>query len=240
MLAVAYGFAANRFADCLAVADRVLEVAEHQDLTETLAQTLMTKGDGAGQPRPGSRGNWNHSRRRRLARDAGLTAIQIRGILSRTYWELESDTVRALEGMREGLAIAQRVGDRRLVLRLSNNIGFSEFIVGQWEDGLATLEYLLREDLDWSSRVDLGGNALVIRACRGEPLTEELAELERLVREAQDSFAEGQPAGRARPQGAGGWEAGGRALRVAQDDRTRSRRGAELLLPDSAGGAVGS
>ncbi len=75
-----------------------------------------------------------------LARDAGLTAIQIRGILSRTYWELESDTVRAVEGMREGLAIARRVGDRRLMLRLANNVGFSEFLVGQWEEGLATLE----------------------------------------------------------------------------------------------------
>ena len=36
----------------------------------------------------------------------------------------------------------------------------------------------------------MGGNALVIRAFRGEPLTEELAELERLVGEAPDPFAE--------------------------------------------------
>ncbi len=135
MLAVAYVFAANRFADCLVVADRVLDVAEHQDLTETLAQALMTKGAalaGLGRVREGTgviRAGED------MARDAGLTAIQIRGILSRTYWELESDTVRALEGMREGLAIAQRVGDRRLLLRLANNVGFSEFLVGQWDDG---------------------------------------------------------------------------------------------------------
>jgi class 3 adenylate cyclase/tetratricopeptide (TPR) repeat protein len=192
MLAGAYLLSPpGRVSESLAVADRVLDVAEHQDLTETLAATLLNKGadlaalgrarEGLGIIRAGEE----------LARDAGLTAVHLRGIMSRTYWELESDTIRALEGMREGLAIARRVGDRRLALRLSNNIGFTEFIVGQWDEGLATLEEPLREEeLDWSIRVSMGGNALVIRAFRGEPLIEELAELERLVAEAPDPIAE--------------------------------------------------
>ena len=191
MLAGAYLLSPpGRVSESLAVADRVLDVAEHQDLTETLAVTLLNKGadlaalgrarEGLGIIRAGEE----------LARDAGLTAVHLRGIMSRTYWEIESDTIRALEGMREGLAIARRVGDRRLALRLSNNIGFTEFIVGQWDEGLATLEEPLSEELDWSIRVSMGGNALVIRAFRGEPLIEELAELERLVAEAPDPIAE--------------------------------------------------
>jgi class 3 adenylate cyclase/tetratricopeptide (TPR) repeat protein len=184
-LATAYLFA-DRLSDCLAVADRVLEVAEHQDLTEILAQTLLAKGgalatlgrvrEGIGAIRVGED----------LAREAGLTTLQLRGIQVRTYWELEADTVGALGGMREGLALARRVGDRGAMLRLINNVGFSEFIVGQWDEGLATLEEPLREDVEWVSRANITGNALVIRAFRGEPLTSELAELERLLGDAPD------------------------------------------------------
>jgi hypothetical protein len=184
-LATAYLFA-DRLSDCLAVADRVLEVAEHLDLTEILAQTLLTKGaalaslgrvrEGTGAMRVGED----------LAREAGLTTLQLRGIQQRTYWELEADTVGALGGMREGLALARRVGNRRAMLRLINNVGFSEFIVGQWDEGLATLEEPLREDVEWVSRAAITGNALVIRAFRGEPLTSELAELERLLGDAPD------------------------------------------------------
>ncbi|MDP2624304.1 MAG: hypothetical protein Q8Q29_10965, partial [Actinomycetota bacterium] len=184
-LAAAYLFT-DRVSDCLAVADRVLEIAEHQDLTEVLAQTLLTKGaalaslgrvrEGTGAIRVGED----------LAREAGLTTLQLRGILQRTYWELEADTVRALEGMREGLALARRVGDRRATLRLTNNVGFSEFIVGQWDEGLSTLEEPLREDVEWTTRAAITGNALVIRAFRGEPVTSELAELERLLGDTPD------------------------------------------------------
>jgi tetratricopeptide (TPR) repeat protein len=184
-LAAAY-LLTDRLSDCLAVADRVLEVAEHQDLTEILAQTLLTKGralaslgrvrEGTGAIRVGED----------LAREAGLTTLQLRGILQRTYWELEADTGGALEGMREGLALARRVGDRRLTLRLINNVGFSEFIVGQWDEGLATLEEPLKEDVAWTTRATLFGNALVIRAFRGESVTSGLAELERLLGDAPD------------------------------------------------------
>jgi hypothetical protein len=88
--------------------------------------------------------------------------------------------------MREGLALARRVGDRSAMLRLINNVGFSEFIVGQWDEGLVTLEEPLREDVEWASRAAITGNALVIRAFRGEPVTSELAELERLLGDSPD------------------------------------------------------
>jgi class 3 adenylate cyclase/tetratricopeptide (TPR) repeat protein len=189
VLAGAYLFAPSRVTDCISVADRVLDVAEHEDLIEILASTLVTKGgalgglgrirEGVGIIRAGED----------LARDAGLTAIHLRAIQARTFWELESDIVRAVEGMREGMAIAHRVGDRRLMLRLANNIGFSSFIIGQWDEGLAILEEPLTEEAERFTRINLGGNALVIRAFRGEPLTEELAELARLVADAPEPIA---------------------------------------------------
>jgi tetratricopeptide (TPR) repeat protein len=121
-----------------------------------------------------------------LAADAGLTALRLRAIISRTFFEIGSDENRALEGMREGLALARRVGDRRMMLRFINNVGFTAFETGDWDGGLAELEEGLADDLDPRDRVSLLGNALVVRAWRGESIDDGLAELERLIEGSSD------------------------------------------------------
>jgi class 3 adenylate cyclase/tetratricopeptide (TPR) repeat protein len=180
MLLNALGFA-ERHSEALAVAERVLEAAEHRGLTEVLADALLGKGstlsamgrirEGLGVIKAGED----------LAREAGLTALHLRGIISRSFFELEIDNLRALAGMREGLELARRTGERGIMLRFAGNVGFTAYLSGEWDEAIATLEGPLAEDLEPTRRVGLLGNALVVRASRGESITEGLAELERLT-----------------------------------------------------------
>ncbi|MEK6190687.1 MAG: adenylate/guanylate cyclase domain-containing protein [Chloroflexota bacterium] len=185
MLLNALGFG-ERFSQALGVAERVLEAAEHRGLTEVLADALLAKGatlaalgrvrEGIGIIKAGED----------LARDAGLTALHLRGIISRTFFELEIDNRRALAGMREGLELARRTGERRIMLRFANNVGFTAYLGGEWDEAIATLEGPLAEDLEPNHRVGLLGNALVVRASRGESIADGLAELDRLAGGSND------------------------------------------------------
>jgi tetratricopeptide (TPR) repeat protein len=180
MLLNALGFG-ERFPEALQVAERVLEAAEHRGLTDVLADALLAKGgtlatlgrvrEGIGIIKAGED----------LARDAGLTASHLRGIIARTFFELEIDNLRALAGMREGLELARRTGERGIMLRFANNVGFTAYLSGEWDEAIATLEGPLAEDLEPNHRVGLLGNALVVRASRGESISDGLAELNRLV-----------------------------------------------------------
>ena len=153
-----------------------------------------------------------------LARESGLTSLQLRALLVRTYFEQETDLTGSLAGMREGLALARKVGDRLAMLRFMNNVGYTAFVVGDWDGGLAVLEDGLAEDLDRPDRIVILSNALIIRACRGESVADGLAELERAtegetdigLRAAVDdlranaALAQGQ-LGDARPRGCAWW-----------------------------------
>ena len=176
--------------ETLATADRVLDVAEHEDLTETLATTLLNKGsalaslgrarEGAAIIRAGEELAGTQVSPRSIS---GGSCRAPTGSSSRTPcapWRACAKVLPSRGGSGTDVSL----------LRLSNNIGFTEFIVGQWDEGLATLEAPLPRGAGLEHPNEPGRHALVIRAFRGEPLTEELAALERLVGEAPDPIAE--------------------------------------------------
>ena len=161
------------------VAERVLDAAEHRDLVAILAAALVTKGfalgslgrlrEGIGVIRAGEE----------LARDNGLQAIRLYALVVRGLFQGEIDEAAALDGFREGLALARRVGDRSSMLRFLNNVGYTAFLAGDWDVALAELDAgLAEENLERAHRIDMLSNALIVRACRGEPVAEGLAELE--------------------------------------------------------------
>jgi class 3 adenylate cyclase/tetratricopeptide (TPR) repeat protein len=162
----------------LSVAERALEAAEHRDLVPELAYALSVKGsalcalgrlrEGVAVIRAGEE----------LARESGLKGLQLRAVLTRTYFEQETDLTGSLAGMRDGLALARKVGDRLAMLRFMNNIGYTSFVVGDWNGGLAVLEDGLAQDLDRPDRIIILSNSLIIRACRGESVADGMAELE--------------------------------------------------------------
>lgn len=177
LLAMAYNFKEEPHR-AIEIAERVLETAEHRDLVAVLALALLTKGaalgtlgrlrEAIGVIRAGEE----------LARDNGLNVILLRALILRGYYQGEIDQTAALENYREGLALARRVGHRPEMLTLINNVGYSAFLAGDWDGALAELDAGLADDLDRSDRVQLLSNALIVRACRGEPVADGLAELE--------------------------------------------------------------
>ena len=60
----------------------------------------------------------------------------------------EVDNARAAQSYRDGLALARRIGHRALTLQFVNNIGYTDFMIGAWDEGLAEMDGVLAEDLD--------------------------------------------------------------------------------------------
>jgi tetratricopeptide (TPR) repeat protein len=168
----------------LEIAERVLEAAEHGDLVEILAEALVTKGvalggigrrrEGIGAIRAGEE----------LARDNRLDDVLARALALRGFLQSAVDLVGALHAWRDGLALARRAGHRAGVLRLVNNLGYTAFLTGDWDEALEHLDAELTEDIEGTDRIALLGNSVVVHASRGEDVGERLTELRRLLDEA--------------------------------------------------------
>ncbi|MBA3688842.1 MAG: AAA family ATPase [Chloroflexi bacterium] len=165
------------------IAERVLEAAEHGDLGEILAGALLTKGmalgglgrrrEGIGVIRAGEQ----------LARDNQLDDMLMLALGRRGFLQGDIDVVGGLDAYREGLAMARRVGSRIALLHFINNLGYTAFLAGDWDEALEQLDGQLAEDLERVDRIALLSNSVIVHACRGEDVTQELAELQRLMGE---------------------------------------------------------
>jgi tetratricopeptide (TPR) repeat protein len=85
------------------------------------------------------------------------------------------------------------MGQRSFSRNFINNIGYTTFLTGDWDLGLAELEAVLAEDLDTSGRVWLLSNALIIRVSRGDKVDDQLAELDRLAATLDDPHVSQAP-----------------------------------------------
>ncbi len=162
------------------VADRVLEAAEHADLPMVLAETLVTKGRALG-----SLGRLREAigvlrAGEELAQALGWDSIVLRALISRGFHLGEIDARGALEAYQDGLALSRRLGQRFMALAFANNIGFTSFLSGAWDEGIAVLGDALSGDLEPRDRVALLGNYIIILACRGEPVADLVREMNEL------------------------------------------------------------
>ena len=174
------------------IADRALEVAEHADLVALLADTLITKGsalcdlgrlrEGVGVIEAGER----------LARTHGLTSTLLRALNNRTISQGEIDPAASLDANREGLALARRVGQRHWVFGFATGVGFQAFLLGGWDEAAEVLSGALADDPPPEARVDLLANALLVAAYRGQPVTEVVDEIRRLVGDSSELSPLGQ------------------------------------------------
>lgn len=165
------------------IAERVLEAAEHGDLVEILAATLVTKGAALGGMGRRREGIGLIRAGEELARDNRLNDVLGRALGIRGFLQGDVDIVGALGAYREGLALARRVGHRVGLLRLVNNLGYTAFLTGDWDEALEHLDGQLTEDLEGTDRIALLGNSVVVHASRGEDVGERLTELRRLLDE---------------------------------------------------------
>ncbi len=166
--------------------DEVLDVAEHGNHPRLLAQALIYKGaalGGLGRLREAISVIQTGGE---LAREIGDTELELGALVVLGYHLGEVDNARAAESYREGLALARRVGHRALMLQFVNNIGYSDFMIGEWDEGLAEMDGVLAEELDPASRIWIRSNELIIRAARGESMRDGIAELDSLLAQGLD------------------------------------------------------
>ena len=173
-------FLKNDFAGSITTLDGALPVAERRGLVRIVATALMAKANGM----------WSLGRRREafglayaardLAAEHGMTEIQLRVMGNLANALTEKDVQLSLAASREQIELARKAGRRGQLLNSVGNYGYTAFLAGEWDAGLAEMERYLAEDMSGRDRLIMTNNALIIRAGRGEKIDDGLAEMERL------------------------------------------------------------
>jgi len=179
---------AGQYARAVAAAERVLESAEQRDQVPIVTRALLVKGAALGQLGRKREAIALIGAGEDLARENGLQQELLGALMLGGFQKADLDQMAALESYREGLALARRLGHRNMTLRFVNNVGYTGFVAGDWDGALAELEGALAEDLDRRDRISILSNALIVRACRGEPIAEGIAEIERLGADIRGRF----------------------------------------------------
>ncbi len=163
------------------VADRVLEAAERADLVALVADTLVTKGTALGGLGRGYEGLGGIETGLRLADRHGLAITVGRARLNRGWLLNPGDPREALANDRVGLADARRLGQRIWADAFLSNAALNARWTGDWDWALLELDESLAGDIGRETRMVAMSSATQIRTWRGDPVEEQLAEVERLA-----------------------------------------------------------
>ena len=166
----------------------MLESAERRGFNDLLADALMSRGNALyalGRRREA----WGVARSARdLAAEHGLTNIVLKSQGNMANGLTELDLGEALAAWAESLALARKSGQRGMLVFGAGNFGYTAFLAGEWDAGLAEMSIHLDGDIAPQARLLLLNNTLIIRASRGEPIDEGLAEMERLGTEMSGTW----------------------------------------------------
>ena len=184
-------FFIDELTEAIAVSDRVLDRAEHHNLVEVLADTLITKGTalvGLGRAREGLMliaGGAD------IAGSAGLPGTVLRAAINRGFAEALDSQRTGLESARAGIALARRLGLRSLLTILTGNAAEYALATGDWD--WAEQELAAHGDeLEPSHRVIILSGLALLAAARGRDGATELAETARIAEMAGDVSTRGQ------------------------------------------------
>jgi class 3 adenylate cyclase/tetratricopeptide (TPR) repeat protein len=167
------------------VADRVLASAEHLELVELVADTLITRGTALawlGRPHEGMGAiETGH----RLATRHGLDVTVARALNNLAGQSGDSDPRAGLEAARTGIALARRLGYRHF--QILDNAFHLAIRTGDWDWAAAQVEPMLGEEVETLTRAVALADIIAVRAFRGEPIAEALADLEALPTSGVDA-----------------------------------------------------
>ncbi|MEP7158329.1 MAG: adenylate/guanylate cyclase domain-containing protein, partial [Chloroflexota bacterium] len=178
----------------LALLDEALEFAEHANHPRLLGKALIAKGAAMGGMGRLREATALIRAGEEVAREHGFTEQVLASLVVRGYILGEVDNDQAFQCYRDGLALARRVGHLQLSREFVNNLGYTSFLTGEWELGLAELEGVLSEEPELVGRIWLLSNALIIHVSRGDEVADRMAELERLASQVDDPQVSTAPA----------------------------------------------
>jgi tetratricopeptide (TPR) repeat protein len=183
-------FFADEMADAIAVADRVLDKAEHQNLVGLLADTLITKGSAmltSGRIREAllliAGGG-------ELALSVDLPTVALRASINRGFAEAIEDPRMALASAREGLALCRRLGLKSVASVLAGNAAEYAVETGDWDWALSEVASI--DETEPSHRAIGLSNQVFYSSARGGDASRLIADLEMAADEAGDTSTRGQ------------------------------------------------
>jgi hypothetical protein len=132
----------QQYRRALELADRTLEAAEHGDLIPIIADTLVTKASALAAMGRAREAMGVIRSGEQLAREYGLTATLLRALNNRSVMEDMFDPRSGMEAVREGLALARRIGDRGWMAGLQVGMGYNAFMFGDWDAAVERWRWL--------------------------------------------------------------------------------------------------
>jgi class 3 adenylate cyclase/tetratricopeptide (TPR) repeat protein len=169
----------NQHESMLPLLEEVLVTAEHLGLMELLVRSLLSKGNALVALDRRREGMSLTATARDIAAEFGLTDMQLRATSNLAGGLAEFDLRRAMQLNLEGIALAERSGQRGNLLGLVSNIGYTGFLAGEWDVALPPMEAALQEEMAPRDRMQILNNAIIIRAALGRDVSEQMAELEK-------------------------------------------------------------
>ncbi|MEA2622753.1 MAG: hypothetical protein QOH61_1663 [Chloroflexota bacterium] len=166
-------FLAERWQESLAVADAVLDAAEHAGLDDVVADTLITRGTALSYAGRMAEAQALIRAGTELAEAAGHPSA-MRGYVNSASVYFFSDHRTGFEVSLAGLALSRRRGIVvSEVLLLSNAAQFA-IRLGEWDWATEHVGPRLRDDLGTKDRALLTGSLSVIHAYRGDSVAQEI------------------------------------------------------------------
>ncbi|HEU4672153.1 MAG TPA: AAA family ATPase [Candidatus Limnocylindrales bacterium] len=170
----------------LEMCDRVLELAEQEEVVPVVADTLVTKGSvlaTLGRPHE-ALGLMEVGER--LAEANGLHSTRLRALNNRSVHLDYVDPRVAAEANEAGVALARRLGFRFWMFGFTTGLGYSLFRTGEWDRAARELTLALDDDPEPPDRFVLLANLLLVRALRGLDVGDLLAEIDAIAAASND------------------------------------------------------
>jgi class 3 adenylate cyclase/tetratricopeptide (TPR) repeat protein len=176
----------TRWAESVPITDRVLEVAERDELSDLAADALITKGTALDNLGRHFEAIALIEAGRHLLERSGNDALITRAINNLSSVLADDDPRASVAAAREGLEVMARRGERGFTL--VDNAAASLVRMADWDSALALLEAAAPEETDPMAHGAALAGILQIRAFRGIPIEDLTAELEATM-EAADPTA---------------------------------------------------
>jgi class 3 adenylate cyclase/tetratricopeptide (TPR) repeat protein len=164
-----------RWEESLPITDRVLEVAEREELTDLTADALITKGTALDNLGRHFEGIALIEAARRLLERSGNDALVTRAINNLSSVLADDDPRASVETARDGLEVMARRGERGFTL--TDNAVAGSIRLGDWDWALGLLEAAAAEETDPVARSAALAGIIQIRAFRGVTVDELMAQL---------------------------------------------------------------